>query len=75
MSINCIMSMIIILREIKQNKVFYEWFKNNTNIASLFTIFASTNIGVLNILSSKVAGIMVFSSYVQKNSIFYIFGK
>ncbi len=73
MAINCMMSMIIILQEIKQNKVFYEWFKNNTNIASIFTILASVDIGVLNILSSKVAGIMVFNAPISKKTRSYIF--
>ncbi|CAG8517544.1 16437_t:CDS:10 [Funneliformis mosseae] len=72
-AINSIMSMIIILQEITKNKDFYEWFKNNTNIAVLFTILAGADLEVLNILSSEVAGIMIFSAPITKIAQYYIF--
>jgi hypothetical protein len=67
------MGMIIMLQEIKQNGYFYEWFKNKTNIASVFTILAGINLEVLNILSSQVAGIILFSAPISGKTELYIF--
>ncbi|RIA88249.1 hypothetical protein C1645_826666 [Glomus cerebriforme] len=72
-TVNFMISIIIILREIKKNRHFYKWFKNNTNIAVLFTILASTDLEMLNILSSQVAGIMLFSASISKKTQSYIF--
>ncbi|CAB4403041.1 unnamed protein product [Rhizophagus irregularis] len=38
--INFIMGAIIMLQEIKKNRDFYGWFKNNVDMASLFTILS-----------------------------------
>ncbi|CAI2174672.1 3054_t:CDS:10, partial [Funneliformis geosporum] len=73
LAINFIMSIVMILREIKHNKGFYEWFKENTNMASLFTILASTDIGVLNILSSNVAGMALFNAPISNGTQSLIF--
>jgi hypothetical protein len=69
------MSMIIILHEITRNKSFYQWFKLNTNIAALFTILAGTDLEVLKILSSQVAGIMLFNAPLSEKAQSYIFGE
>ncbi|CAB5193391.1 unnamed protein product [Rhizophagus irregularis] len=71
--INFGMGVIIMLQEIKKNRYFYEWFKNNTNVASLFTVLSGTNLEMLNILSSQVAGIMFFNAPISKDTQFYIF--
>jgi hypothetical protein len=70
---NSIISMIIILREITQNKAFYEWFKQHTSIAALFTILAGADLEVLNTLSSQVAGIMLFNAPLSDFAQSYIF--
>ncbi|RIA81069.1 hypothetical protein C1645_837559 [Glomus cerebriforme] len=72
-AINTIMSMIIILQEITKSKDFYKWFKNNTNIAAIFTILAGIDIEVLNVLSSQVAGIMLFNAPFSEKPQSYIF--
>ena len=61
------------LQEIKRNRHFYEWFKHKTYISALFTVLASANLEVLNILSSEVAGIMSFSAPISENAASYIF--
>ncbi|CAB4403043.1 unnamed protein product [Rhizophagus irregularis] len=71
--INFVMGVIIMLQEIKKNRYFYEWFKNNVDIASLFTILSGANLEMLNILSSQVAGIMLFNAPLSKVTQFYIF--
>ncbi|CAG8611327.1 11792_t:CDS:1, partial [Funneliformis caledonium] len=72
-AINSTISMIIILQEITQNISFYEWFRNNINTAILFTILAGADLEVINILSSEVAGIMLFSAPIEKRTQSYIF--
>ncbi|RIA86157.1 hypothetical protein C1645_856618 [Glomus cerebriforme] len=64
---------IIYSKEIKQNKYFYEWFKNNTNITVLFTIFAGADPEILSTLSSQVAGITTFNAPISNKSQSYIF--
>ncbi|PKC56756.1 hypothetical protein RhiirA1_473545 [Rhizophagus irregularis] len=71
--INFVMGVIIMLQEIKKNRYFYEWFKNNVDIASLFTILSGANLEMLNILSSQVAGIMLFNAPLSEVIQFYIF--
>ncbi|CAB4493243.1 unnamed protein product [Rhizophagus irregularis] len=71
--INFIMAAIIMLQEIKKNRDFYGWFKNNVDMASLFTILSGTNLEMLNILSSQVAGIMLFNAPISEETQFYIF--
>ncbi|CAB4403038.1 unnamed protein product [Rhizophagus irregularis] len=71
--INFIMGAIIMLQEIKKNRDFYGWFKNNVDMASLFTILSGTNLEMLNILSSQVAGIMLFNAPISEETQFYIF--
>jgi len=54
---NFIFSITIIIKEIhRHDKLFYEWFKKYTNIASIFTIFGALDVETLNILHSKIAG-------------------
>ncbi|RGB26709.1 hypothetical protein C1646_720399 [Rhizophagus diaphanus] len=67
------MGVIIMLKEIKKNRHFYEWFKNNADVASLFTVLSGTNLEMLNMLSSQVAGIMIFNAPISKETQFYIF--
>ncbi|CAG8651341.1 11325_t:CDS:10 [Rhizophagus irregularis] len=71
--INFIMAAIIMLQEIKKNRDFYGWFKNNVDMASLFTILSGTNIEMLNILSSQVAGIILFNAPISEETQFDIF--
>ncbi|RGB22715.1 hypothetical protein C1646_42242 [Rhizophagus diaphanus] len=61
------------LQEIKKNRHFYKWFKNNVNVASLFTVLSGTNPEILNILSSQVAGIMIFNAPISEETQLYIF--
>jgi hypothetical protein len=68
-----VISITIILREITKNKYFYEWYKNNTNIAVSTTILASANLEALNMLSSQVAGIMIFNAPISGKTQSYIF--
>jgi hypothetical protein len=68
-----VISITIILREITKNRYFYKWFKNNTNIAVLTTILASANLEALNMLSSQVAGIMIFNAPISEKTQSYIF--
>ncbi|RIA86161.1 hypothetical protein C1645_878851 [Glomus cerebriforme] len=70
---NFLISIVIILQEIKQNKYFYEWFKNNTNITALFTILAGADPEILSILSSQIAGITTFNAPISNKTQSYIF--
>lgn len=72
-TINIILGISIVLQEITKNKNFYKWFKNNTSIVALFTILAGTDIEILNILTSQVAGIMIFNAPISVKAESYIF--
>ena len=53
---------------------FQKWFELNPVITSVFTLLSATNIEVLNILTSKFAGLSMFSakfSYKTKKLIFW----
>ncbi|GBB90932.1 hypothetical protein RclHR1_01800017 [Rhizophagus clarus] len=72
-TINIILSVFIVLREIIKNKAFYKWFRNNTSIAALFTILAGADVEVLNILSSQIAGVMMLNAPFSDKAGSYIF--
>ncbi|GBC02607.1 hypothetical protein RclHR1_04700009 [Rhizophagus clarus] len=67
------MSLTIILREIKRNRYFYGWFRNKPDIATLFTILASIDLEMLNVLSSQVGGAMSFSAPISEKMQLCIF--
>ena len=46
----------------KKKKTFKDWCKDNTLIASLFTLLSSTDVEALRILSSEIAGLGAFSA-------------
>ena len=52
----------IIIFENSRNIDFHKWFKQNPIITAVFTLVSSTNVEVLNILTSKFAGLNMFSA-------------
>ncbi|CAG8550524.1 12249_t:CDS:2, partial [Funneliformis mosseae] len=61
-SINCTIAIISIIYENFYNNQFHEWFKLHVTVTSIFTILGATNIEALNILSSKFAGLSMFTA-------------
>ena len=59
---NCIVAILLMIRENLHNHRFHDWFKSNVTVASIFTILGATNIEALIILSSKFAGLSIFSA-------------
>ncbi|CAG8488878.1 3903_t:CDS:10 [Cetraspora pellucida] len=54
---NQLWSIYIVLRESFTNPDFFDWFKRNTAVASMFTVLGLADVEVLSILNSRVAGI------------------
>lgn len=54
---NLLWAMYVVLRESFTNNDFFNWFKRNTAVASLFTILGMADIEVLSILNSRAAGV------------------
>ena len=53
-----------------KNVPFHEWFKLHIYVASLFTMLGAANIEILYILSSKFAGLKMFSvDYTDKTKL------
>jgi len=50
------------IHENLHNNQFHDWFKLHITVASIFTVLGATNIEVLIILSSKFAGLSIFSA-------------
>jgi len=55
MILNLAAAATIMVSEIISNREFDKWFKENSFIASVITIFASADLSVLNILTSNFA--------------------
>lgn len=58
-----------LIQEIIYNKEFNQWFKDNGLIASVFTVISSADVEALHVLSSKIAGLKVFSAPPLTNKI------
>ncbi|CAG8476580.1 8152_t:CDS:2 [Cetraspora pellucida] len=54
---NQLWSIYIVLRESFTNPDFFDWFKRNTAVASMFTVLGLADVEVLSILNSRVAGV------------------
>ena len=52
----------IILNDIKTNGEFNAWMRNNSKLASIFTIFAGVDVNVLDFLHSNFAEIEVLNA-------------
>ena len=72
MALNLISGMCIIILEIKKMGGFVKWAKENSFITTLFTIFASMDVGVLEILSSNFAEMKMLNSLFDKKSYKYV---
>ena len=56
------MALYLLIQEIMHNKKFNEWCKENGLIISVFTVISCADVEALNILSSKIAGLRIFSA-------------
>ena len=65
----------IIIFENSLNIDFHQWFKQNPIITAVFTLVSSTNVEVLNILTSEFAGLNMFSAkFSGKTKLLLVFG-
>ena len=71
--LNCIISILLIIYENHHNPKFHDWFQLNSAIASIFTFLGATGIEALNILSSKFAGLNIFSADYSEEMKKYLF--
>ena len=60
--INLIVAVYIIYQENSNNSKFQDYFANNTTIVSICSVLAGADIKILQILSSKIAGLDIFSA-------------
>jgi hypothetical protein len=65
---NLIAAFSLIIYENSLKDEFNEWFKSNPIIASAFTLLSATNIEVMNTLTSKFAGLNIFSTTFSKKT-------
>jgi len=63
----------IFIFEIKENPKFSDWFKKNTKLAAIITLFSSGNVELLRLLDSKFAGIELFSAPFSSDASNWIF--
>ncbi|CAG8856288.1 19489_t:CDS:1, partial [Gigaspora margarita] len=55
------------------NSNFQNWFSTNDKIASIFTLIASANVEILNILDSNFAGFKCFFAELSNNTKKWVF--
>ncbi|RIA95739.1 hypothetical protein C1645_457626 [Glomus cerebriforme] len=70
---NLLSASMILIFETFQNDEFINWFKSHATISSIFTLLAATNIEILNILSSRFAGMNLFTAKFSKKAQTLIF--
>ncbi|SRR6266498_3135896 len=56
------MDLYLLIQEIMHNKKFNEWCKENGLIISVFTVISCADVEALDVLSSKIAGLRIFSA-------------
>ncbi len=56
------MALYLLIQEIMHNKKFNEWCKENGLIISVFTVISCADVEALDVLSSKIAGLRIFSA-------------
>jgi hypothetical protein len=66
-------SAFLIIAKENTRKEFFLWFTENNKITSIFTILAGTDIEVLSILHSNLAGFKKFQAPFSDSSILMIF--
>ncbi|RIA99442.1 hypothetical protein C1645_811475 [Glomus cerebriforme] len=70
--INTTLAFYIFIFEIKKNPEFSAWFKNNSKIGPIITLFSSGNVELLHLLNSNFAGLEPFSAPFSMKAIFLI---
>jgi hypothetical protein len=63
------MTIYSLIQEIIHNNEFNRWCKDNGLIISVFTVISSADVEALHVLSSKIAGLQVFSAPPLSNKI------
>ena len=66
--LNFAMAVLLVIYENLHNDKFHEWFRTHTTIASIFTMLGAVNIEMLSFLSSKFAGLEMFSVEYSKKA-------
>jgi len=62
------MAISLMIYENLKNEQFHEWFRTYISVVSLFTVLGATNIEILHILSSNIAGLSIFSAKYSENA-------
>ncbi len=71
--INTCLAFNIFIFEIKENPKFSDWFKKNTKLAAIITLFSSGSIELLHLLDSNFAGFALFSAPFSSKALYWIF--
>ncbi|CAG8441094.1 7681_t:CDS:10 [Ambispora gerdemannii] len=70
---NATLAFSILFSEISTNENFHEWFQKFTKPAALFTLLASSDVELLTILTSQIAGLSIFSATLSDRAHHWIF--
>src|SRR6266511_1347844 len=71
--INTCLAFNIFIFEIKENPKFSNWFKKNSKLAAIITLFSSGNVELLRLLDSNFAGFTLFSAPFSSKALCWIF--
>jgi len=63
----------IFISETRKDHEFSDWFKKNSYLAAIITLFSSGNVELLRLLDSKFAGIELFSAPFSSDASNWIF--
>ncbi|CAG8659192.1 3117_t:CDS:2, partial [Funneliformis mosseae] len=71
--INTCLAFYIFIFETRKNPKFSDWFRENSKLAAIITLFSSGNIELLHLLDSNYAGYKLFSAPFSSKAIRWIF--
>ncbi|CAG8580095.1 11422_t:CDS:10, partial [Ambispora gerdemannii] len=70
---NTVMASFILLSENSREDKFNDWFRKYPQVAAVFTLAACADVDILNVLSSRVGGLMIFSAVYSNRAELMIF--
>ncbi|CAG8702791.1 16932_t:CDS:2, partial [Funneliformis caledonium] len=71
--INTCLAFYIFIFETRKNPKFADWFRENSKLAAIITLFSSGNIELLHLIDSNYAGYKLFSAPFSSKALCWIF--
>ncbi|CAG8733889.1 14724_t:CDS:2, partial [Funneliformis caledonium] len=71
--INICLAFYIFIFETRKNPKFADWFRENSKLAAIITLFSSGNVELLHLLDSNFAGYKLFSAPFSSKALRWIF--